>query len=95
MALKPSEAFSGKDFEGQVAEAEKRIDAELSAQAQFRGEGPITIQRDLRWNPAMVKELIRRYTAAGWKVEHVFDPRDGDFLQFAALQRLARAEVER
>jgi hypothetical protein len=95
MALKPGEAFHGKEFEAQVADAEKWIDESLKSQGRARGEGPITIQRDMRWNPAVVKELIERYSAAGWKVEHVSDPRDGDYLQFTALTRLAQAEMQR
>jgi hypothetical protein len=84
MALKPSEAFHGQDFAGQVADAEKWIDQSLKAQAQHRGESPLTIAVDLRWTPAVVAELLKRYQAAGWQVGRVSDQRDGDYLRFEA-----------
>jgi post-segregation antitoxin (ccd killing protein) len=31
---------------------------------------------------ATIEAIIRKYKAAGWKVEHVSDWRDGDYLSF-------------
>jgi len=84
MALKPSEAFHGADFAGQVAEAEKRIDAALKAQAPHASSGVLSVDVDVRWTPAVIAELLKHYQAAGWTVERVRNRHERDYLRFEA-----------
>ncbi len=57
---------------------ESRIDRALREHGRS-GDFPCRIATSLIDDPAMVEQA---YSLAGWKVRYVFDPRDGDYLEF-------------
>lgn len=64
--------------------AERDIDAALRRDFDNTAEVWVDIQRS--WTPRICRELVRRYTVAGWQVRWESDQRDGDALVFTAKE---------
>lgn len=84
MAIRPAKAVEEMDrrIAAQVQNLERQIDI-LLAREYYTGAPNVVFSLSDHLHEKALKEIIRRFESAGWKVEYKSDQRDGSWLEFS------------